>query len=100
MLIAQGLHFTWHLAGLTYSDAASPPRGRCSRGAGASPGSWTQILPLTIKCKEKEKKPLCSRGQDELWLAWKCCLQQPHHHKQDRRTWRTDGPSGTRGCLV
>lgn len=52
---------------------------------------------LTVK-QRGEKKPH-PHGQEELWLAWKCCVQQPHHHNLDKQSWSTDKPSGTRSCL-
>lgn len=96
MPIPQRPYFTWHLAVLTYLVFAVPLHSRTppvlpAQAAGGQ-GRAGEMLPspagqprlrgtnsplFTTKRKEKEKKALTSHGQDELWLAWKCCVRQP-----------------------
>lgn len=102
MLIPQTL-FHLGLPVLTWClpFAAQPKRpvptvragGRCP------PSSWAQSLHCWQPNTKRRKKTLHSHSQEELWLAWKCCVQQPHHHNPDRQSWSTDKPSSTRSCL-
>lgn len=98
MLIPQTPYFTWHLPVLTYlvfAICCSPQMPHADReGRHTLPSPKSTLL--TVKHKEKKKKyPLHSHGEEELWLARKCCVQQAHHHNLDRQNWRTDKASST-----
>lgn len=81
---------------LLIPNAPCWPRGQADA---AFPSSWAQISTAGRQTHREQKRPLHSHGQEELWLAWKCCVQQAHHHNLDRQTWRTERPSSTSGCL-
>lgn len=106
MLISQRPYFTQHLPVLTFlvfaicCSAQAPRADREGRRMLPSPAHGHKVSTAGSQTQREEKNPpLHSHSQEELWLAWKCCVQQPHHHKLDRQTWRIDRPSSTRSCL-
>lgn len=102
MLTPQRPYSTWHLPVLTSLLFAIC----CSSQIPCADheGRWTLPSPAhghkvsTAGRQREQKNPLHSHSQEEIWLAWKCCVQQAHHHNLDIQTWRTDRPSSTRGC--
>lgn len=74
-------------------------QGPCHAGpwGDASAGWCAQILCCLPSKAKRRKKSHC---HDELGLVWKGCPRQPHCHKQDRRTWRTEKPPNTFGLAV
>lgn len=105
MLIPQAPYFIWHLLVLTdlvfaiCCSAQMPRADREGRRTLPSPARGHKVSTADSQTQREGKNPLYSHGQEELWLAWKCCIQQPHHHNPDRQSWRTERPSSTRCCL-
>lgn len=74
-------------------------RGHVTRDPGEMPAQ-ADVPKFSAVYHQKRREGKKSRCHDELGLVWKGCPQQPHCHKQDRRTWRTEKPPNTFGLAV